>query len=91
MFVFLQSKGWDNKALVAFRAVTGSAALEMQPLGRDRDALLVDLKKIPMDQYSDIPISIREHLVFNEVARFAQKRSFNQSKLLIYNQVSGSF
>uniref|UniRef100_A0A3B3BSJ7 Tudor domain-containing protein n=1 Tax=Oryzias melastigma TaxID=30732 RepID=A0A3B3BSJ7_ORYME len=64
------SKGWDNKALVAFRAVTGSAALEMQPLGRDRDALLVDLKKIPMDQYSDIPISIREHLVFNEVARF---------------------
>ncbi|RVE58226.1 hypothetical protein OJAV_G00207030 [Oryzias javanicus] len=80
-------KGWDSKALVAFRAVTGSAALEMQPLGRDRETLLVDLKKVPVEQYSDIPISIREHLVFNEVARFYYPVITEKRPLLYYPPV----
>ncbi|XP_023806629.1 RING finger protein 17 isoform X2 [Oryzias latipes] len=80
-------KGWDNRALVAFRAITGSAALEMQPLGRDRDALLVDLRKIPVEQHSDVPISLREYLVFNEVARFYYPVITDRKPLLYYPPV----
>uniref|UniRef100_A0A8C7XJ98 Tudor domain-containing protein n=1 Tax=Oryzias sinensis TaxID=183150 RepID=A0A8C7XJ98_9TELE len=80
-------KGWDNRALIAFRAITGSAALEMQPLGRDRDALLVDLRKIPVEQHNDVPISVREYLVFNEVARFYYPVITDRKPLLYYPPV----
>ncbi len=70
--VFVQTKGWSKEAQVEFRSVVGSAAVEMRPLGQDRDSLLVDLKKAPMDQSSDVPISVREYLVFIEVARYTR-------------------
>lgn len=57
-------------AQVEFQNIVGSAAVEMRPLGQDSDSLLVDLKKSPMDQSSDVPISVREYLVFIEVARY---------------------
>lgn len=66
-------KGWSKEAQVEFRSMVGSAAVEMRPLGQDRDALLVDLKKAAMDQSSDVPISVREYLVFIEVARYTCK------------------
>lgn len=44
------------------RGLLGSEAVEMQVFGEDGDALLVDLKKTPM-------VSLREHLVFMELAR----------------------
>ncbi|XP_054643204.1 RING finger protein 17 [Dunckerocampus dactyliophorus] len=64
------TKGWSQEAQVEFCRVVGSAAVEMHPLGQDRDFLLVDLKRGPVDQSSDVAISVREYLVFVEVARF---------------------
>ncbi|XP_061749993.1 RING finger protein 17 isoform X2 [Nerophis ophidion] len=64
------TKGWSQEAQVEFCRIVGSAAVEMHPLGQDKDFLLVDLKKAPMDQCSDVAISVREYLVFVEVARF---------------------
>eukprot|EP00064_Thunnus_orientalis_P004775 superscaffoldBa00000447_g4787 len=64
------TKGWSKEAQVEFQSVVGSAAVEMRLLGQDRDSLLVDLRKAPMDQSSDVPISVREYLVFIEVARY---------------------
>ncbi|XP_041663773.1 RING finger protein 17 isoform X2 [Cheilinus undulatus] len=81
------TKGWSEKAQVEFRSVVGSAAVEMRPLGQDRDSLLVDLRKAPMDQSSDVPISIREYLVFIEVARFYSPVSLGRKPLSYYPPV----
>lgn len=67
--VSVQTKGWSREAQLEFLSVVGSAAVKMRPMGQDRDSLLVDLRKAPVDQSSDVPISIREYLVFIEVAR----------------------
>ncbi|XP_057707623.1 RING finger protein 17 isoform X1 [Corythoichthys intestinalis] len=64
------AKGWCREAQVEFCQVVGSGAVEMISYGQDSEALLVDLKKPPMGPSSEIPISIRDHLVFIEVARF---------------------
>ncbi|XP_070831610.1 RING finger protein 17 [Chaetodon trifascialis] len=64
------TKGWSEEAQFEFHSVVDSAAVEMRPLGQDRDFLLVDLRKAPIDQSSDVAISVREYLVFIEVARF---------------------
>ncbi|KAM6934575.1 RING finger protein 17 [Xenentodon cancila] len=64
------TKGWSKEAEVEFYKVVDSAAVEMRPLGQDGDSLLVDLRKAPTEQSTDVAISIREFLVFIEVARF---------------------
>ncbi|XP_071337551.1 RING finger protein 17 [Trachinotus anak] len=78
------TKGWSKEAQVEFRSVVSSAAVEMRPLGQDRDSLLVDLRKAPMDQSSDVPISVREYLVFIEVARFYSPVTLSRRPLLYY-------
>lgn len=70
-YLCVQTKGWSKEALVEFHNVIGTAAVEMRPLGQDRDSILVDLRKSPMDQSSDVSISVREYLVFIEVARYS--------------------
>uniref|UniRef100_A0A3B4DBK2 Ring finger protein 17 n=1 Tax=Pygocentrus nattereri TaxID=42514 RepID=A0A3B4DBK2_PYGNA len=59
--------GWSREACDEMRRVIGSSAVEMQVFGEDRDTLLVDLKKPSVD---DTLLSLREHLVFMELARF---------------------
>ncbi|XP_034430715.1 RING finger protein 17 isoform X2 [Hippoglossus hippoglossus] len=81
------TKGWSKEAEVEFRSVVGFAAVEMRPLGQDRDALLVDLRKVPMDQPSDTPICVREYLVFIEVARFYSPVTLSRKPLLFYPPV----
>ncbi|XP_031169903.1 RING finger protein 17 [Sander lucioperca] len=78
------TKGWGKEAQVEFQSVVGSAAVEMRPLGQDRDSLLVDLRKSPMDQSSDVPISVREFLVFIEVARFYSPVKLGRRPLQYY-------
>ncbi|XP_032385352.1 RING finger protein 17 [Etheostoma spectabile] len=78
------TKGWSNEAQVEFQSVVGSAAVEMRPLGQDRDSLLVDLRKVSMDQSSALPISVREFLVFIEVARFYSPVKLGRRPLLYY-------
>ncbi|XP_071394673.1 RING finger protein 17 [Centroberyx affinis] len=80
-------KGWSKEAQVEFRRVVGSAAVEMQLCGQDRDFLLVDLRKGPMDRGNDLPISVREYLVFIEVARFYSPVMVGRRQLLYYPPV----
>uniref|UniRef100_A0A3Q1GIU1 Ring finger protein 17 n=1 Tax=Acanthochromis polyacanthus TaxID=80966 RepID=A0A3Q1GIU1_9TELE len=81
------TRGWSKEAQAEFRNVVGSAAVVMRALGQDRDSLLVDLKKAAMDQSSDVPISIRQYLVFIEVARFYSPVTLGRSPLLYYPPV----
>uniref|UniRef100_A0A4W6DQE7 Ring finger protein 17 n=1 Tax=Lates calcarifer TaxID=8187 RepID=A0A4W6DQE7_LATCA len=81
------TKGWSKEAQVEFCSVVSSAAVEMRPLGQNRDSLLVDLRKAPMDQSSDVPISVREYLVFIEVARFYSPVTLGRRPLLYYPPV----
>ncbi|KAF3843527.1 hypothetical protein F7725_002376 [Dissostichus mawsoni] len=61
------TKGWRKDAQVKFSRLVGSAAVDMRQLGQDRDTLLVDLRKVPVNQSSGVPISIREYLVLIEL------------------------
>ncbi|KAM8749037.1 RING finger protein 17 isoform 2-T3 [Acanthopagrus schlegelii] len=81
------AKGWSEEAQVEFQNMVGSAAVEMRPLGQDREYLLVDLRKAPMDQSSDVPISVREFLVFIEVARFYSPVTLGRKPLQYYPPV----
>ncbi|XP_067300010.1 RING finger protein 17 isoform X2 [Pseudorasbora parva] len=56
-------KGWTSESVDEMRRLLGPEAVEMQVFGEDGDTLLVDLKKATM-------VSLREHLVFMELARF---------------------
>uniref|UniRef100_A0AAQ6A8N9 Tudor domain-containing protein n=1 Tax=Amphiprion ocellaris TaxID=80972 RepID=A0AAQ6A8N9_AMPOC len=81
------TRGWSKEAQDEFHSVVGSAAVEMRPLGQDQDSLLVDLRKAAMDQSSDVPISVREYLVFIEVARFYSPVTLGRRPLLYYPPV----
>ncbi|KAG7331453.1 hypothetical protein KOW79_005422 [Hemibagrus wyckioides] len=59
-------KGWSKEASEEMKRVIGSGAVEMQVFSNERDTLLVDLKKVSMNT----SLSLREHLVFMELARF---------------------
>ncbi|XP_035264204.1 RING finger protein 17 isoform X1 [Anguilla anguilla] len=64
-------KGWCAESQLEFQRVVGSKAVEMLVFGEERDALLVDLKNAPMDRSaSDMPLSLRDYLVFLELAMF---------------------
>ncbi|KAG7240408.1 hypothetical protein INR49_026979 [Caranx melampygus] len=78
------TRGWSKEAQTEFHSVVNSSTVEMRALGQDRDSLLVDLKKAPMDQSSDVPFSVREYLVFIEVARFYSPVTSTQRPLLYY-------
>ncbi|KAM6970584.1 RING finger protein 17 [Aplochiton taeniatus] len=72
------AKGWTVEAQNAFRQVVGTAAVEMQVFGQETDCLLVDLKKAPMDRCaSDMPVSLRDYLLFLEVARLYFPMAWN--------------
>ncbi|KAM9347789.1 LOW QUALITY PROTEIN: RING finger protein 17 [Symphorus nematophorus] len=81
------TKGWSEQAQIEFQSVVGSSAVEMRPLGQDSSSLLVDLRKAPMNQSSDVAISVREYLVFIEVARFYSPVSLGRKPLLYYPPV----
>ncbi|KAM9342298.1 RING finger protein 17 [Pholidichthys leucotaenia] len=81
------AKGWSEEARTEFSSVVGSAAVEMRIFGQERDSLLVDLKKIPMDQATDAPISICQHLVYNDVARFYSPVTLASKPLQYYSPV----
>lgn len=68
--MIFQEKGWTKESQVEFQKVVGSSALNMRILGQDKDSLLVDLMKIPVNQSCDTPLSVRQYLVFIGVARY---------------------
>ncbi|XP_061660297.1 LOW QUALITY PROTEIN: RING finger protein 17 [Syngnathoides biaculeatus] len=81
------TKGWSEEAQMVFCQVVGSAAVEMTSFGQDKDALLVDLNKAPIRRSTNIPISIREYLVFTEVARFYYPVKLSRRPLKYYPAV----
>ncbi|XP_019736348.1 RING finger protein 17 [Hippocampus comes] len=81
------TRGWSKEAQTAFCQVVGSALVEMTSFGQDRDALLVDLSKAPVGPSNDIPISIRDYLVFIEVARFYYPVKPSRKQLKYYPAV----
>ncbi|MEQ2234971.1 hypothetical protein ILYODFUR_036878, partial [Ilyodon furcidens] len=81
------TEGWSEEAKAEFCSVVGSAAVEMRPLGQDRDSLLVDLRKAPMEQSTDVSFSVREYLVFIEVARFYSPVTLGRRPLMYYPPV----
>lgn len=44
--------------------------MDMRILGQTKESLLVDLMKVPVDQSCDAPLSVRQYLVFIDVARY---------------------
>ncbi|XP_028292804.1 RING finger protein 17 isoform X2 [Gouania willdenowi] len=64
------TKGWTEEARTEFYNVVCHAVVEMHLMGQNRNALLVDLKRTPMDQSSDEAIYLRDYLVLMGVARF---------------------
>ncbi|CAJ1079084.1 RING finger protein 17 isoform X4 [Xyrichtys novacula] len=81
------TKGWSQKAQVEFCSIVGNAAVEMQPLGQDKDSLFVELRKASMHQSSNVPTCIREYLVFIEVARYYSPVSLGRKPLSYYPPV----
>ncbi|KAK0152641.1 RING finger protein 17 [Merluccius polli] len=79
-------RGWGQEAQKELRRVVGSAVVEMQLFSREKDVLLVDLRKPPMDPASTCPVSVREYLVFIELARFYSPLT-NSDTLLFYPPV----
>ncbi|KAI4806017.1 hypothetical protein KUCAC02_010609 [Chaenocephalus aceratus] len=77
-------KGLGKDAQVKFSRMVGSAAVDMRHKGQDRDTLLVDLNKVPVNQSSGNPISVREYLVLNEVARYYAPVNLGMRTLLFY-------
>lgn len=69
-FLIFKTGGWTKESQVEFQKVVGSSALDMRILGQDKDLLLVDLMKMPVDQSCDVPLSVRQYLVFIDVARY---------------------
>ncbi|KAL2104300.1 hypothetical protein ACEWY4_001168 [Coilia grayii] len=66
-----QVRGWSTESIKEFRLVTGSSAVQMQVFRDDKKTMLVDLKKSPMDHTnSRMPLSLRDHMVYMEFARF---------------------
>ncbi|XP_012993452.1 RING finger protein 17 isoform X2 [Esox lucius] len=76
------TKNWSVEAQDEFRRVVDSASVEMQVFGTERDTLLVDLKKSPVDSCSSsMPLSLREYLVLIKLARFYCPVAGNSKKL----------
>ncbi|XP_048453896.1 RING finger protein 17 [Rhincodon typus] len=70
------SNSWSVEARNEFTRIVDNKAVQMIVLGEDGDKLLVDLKKPPMDKMeSDVPVSLRDALVFLELARFVSEYS----------------
>ncbi|XP_067889802.1 RING finger protein 17 [Heterodontus francisci] len=70
------SNSWSAEARNEFTRIVDNKAVQMIVLGEDGDKLLVDLKKPPMDKMeSDVPVSLRDALVFLELARFVSEYS----------------
>ncbi|XP_043547808.1 RING finger protein 17 [Chiloscyllium plagiosum] len=76
------SNSWSVEARNEFTRIVDNKAVQMIVLGEDGDKLLVDLKKPPMDKMeSDVPVSLRDALVFLELARFVSEYSIPMPNL----------
>ncbi|XP_043929225.1 RING finger protein 17 isoform X2 [Protopterus annectens] len=70
------NKGWNEEARSEFLRMVNKKSVMMKIFKHDGDKLLVDLMKPPVDKISsDMPVSLRDALVFLELARFSSLSS----------------
>ncbi|XP_051882620.1 RING finger protein 17 [Pristis pectinata] len=73
---------WNVEARNEFTRIVDNKAVQMIVLGEEGDRLLVDLQKPPLDKMeNDVPVSLRDALVFLELARFVNECSVPTSNL----------
>nr|XP_004665944.2 RING finger protein 17 isoform X1 [Jaculus jaculus] len=65
------NEGWEREAKVEFLKMVNKKAVLMKVFREEGDVLIVDLQKPPTNKISsDMPVSLRDALVFIELARF---------------------
>ncbi|XP_030669084.1 RING finger protein 17 isoform X3 [Nomascus leucogenys] len=65
------NEGWEEEAKVEFLKMVNNKAVSMQVFREEDGVLIVDLQKPPPNKISsDMPVSLRDALVFMELAKF---------------------
>ncbi|XP_038166405.1 RING finger protein 17 isoform X1 [Arvicola amphibius] len=75
------NEGWEKEAKVEFLKMVNNKAVLMKTFGEEDDVLIVDLQKPPTNKISsDMPVSLRDALVFMELARFRSQSPRSHSE-----------
>ncbi|GAB5566198.1 tudor domain-containing protein 1 isoform X4 [Prionailurus iriomotensis] len=71
------NEGWGQEAKVEFLKMVNNKAVLMKVFREEDGVLIVDLQKPPTNQISsDMPVSLRDALVFMELARLIESLDF---------------
>ncbi|XP_077014883.1 RING finger protein 17 [Tamandua tetradactyla] len=83
------NEGWGEEAKVEFLKMVNNKAVLMKVFREEDGVLIVDLQKPPANKISsDMPVSLRDALVFLELARFRSQSPRNhceKSMTLLYH------
>ncbi|XP_045422968.1 RING finger protein 17 [Lemur catta] len=72
------NEGWKEEAKVEFLKMVNNKAVLMKVFGEEDGVLIVDLQKPPANKISsDMPVSLRDALVFMKLARFRSQSEKN--------------
>ncbi|MBZ3876583.1 RING finger protein 17 [Sciurus carolinensis] len=75
------SKGWEEEAKVEFLKMVNNKAVLMKVFREENGVLIVDLQKPPTNKISsDMPVSLRDALVFMELARFRSQSPISHTE-----------
>ncbi|XP_008822578.1 RING finger protein 17 [Nannospalax galili] len=75
------SEGWEKEAKVEFLKMVNNKAVLMKAFREEDGVLIVDLQKPPANKISsDMPVSLRDALVFMELARFRSQSPRSHSE-----------
>ncbi|XP_058403755.1 RING finger protein 17 isoform X1 [Diceros bicornis minor] len=75
------NEGWGEEAKVEFLKMVNNKAVLMKVFREDDGVLIVDLQKPPANKISsDMPVSLRDALVFMELARFRSQSPRSHSE-----------
>ncbi|XP_034614706.1 RING finger protein 17 isoform X3 [Trachemys scripta elegans] len=64
------NEGWGEEVKTNFLRMVNNKAVLMEVFREEDGVLIVDLKKPPVNKMSDMPVSLKDALVFTELARF---------------------
>ncbi|XP_040853763.1 RING finger protein 17-like [Ochotona curzoniae] len=75
------NEGWEDEAKVEFLKMVNNKAVLMKVFREEDGVLIVDLQKPPTNKIStDMPVSLRDALVFMELARFRLQSTKSHSE-----------
>ncbi|KAJ7426534.1 RING finger protein 17 [Willisornis vidua] len=80
------SEGWGEEAKRKFVEMVNNKVVSMIVFGKENDVLIVDLRKPSFVEISsDIPVSLRDTLVFLDLARLQAPSQLEKNTVLRYN------